>query len=95
MLTWEAFQTLTEEEKQRLRMLMPEEDRTINKTFFGSKDFLDCMGHYTILLANGEYDPKLREYLKTQREEQQKNQDEWKRKHYESYWGELLNKKEE
>jgi hypothetical protein len=85
---------LTDDEKRALRTMMPVEDTTLNKTFFGSKELVECMNHYTLLLANGEYDPVLREYVLKQREEQLKSQDEWKRNHYEAYWGQLLVNKE-
>jgi len=84
---------LNTEERQRLMEFLPEVDQVNDDTvinLFNHSGFEESLFHYTLMLAQGDFDPACTQRIENERTRFFALQDDWKRSHYEEYWGQTL-----
>jgi len=89
----ESFLMLNTEERQRLMEFLPEVDQVNDDTvinLFNHSGFEESLFHYTLMLAQGDFDPACTQRIENERTRFFALQDDWKRSHYEEYWGQTL-----
>lgn len=80
-MTYDIWTTLNETEREALKLLLPAVDQAdieIRSLLNSNSNFEECLYHYTFMLEQGEFDPRVRPEIDAVRNKEFNEQDIWK-----------------